>query len=156
MRQSQQCIVRTLHPSSAFISRTLPRMPIKRLASPTEVHAQITATIQQQGSALFVFFGSEDPQTGVSWCKDCVTADPILRSACVSKRPDLTLFECPVGERSEWKQQPKHPYRLHPALRLERIPTLIFIEHGVERGRLVEADCAQIDVVVPFLTSNAR
>jgi Eukaryotic protein of unknown function (DUF953) len=129
-------------------------MPIKRLATPADVNAQITATIAEQGSALFVFFGSIDPQTGESWCKDCVTADPVLRRACVSTRPDLILFECPVGERSDWKQQPQHPYRQHPLLRLERIPTLLFFERGLERGRLVEADCANQDLVVAFLTKH--
>jgi thiol-disulfide isomerase/thioredoxin len=126
-------------------------MPIKRLSTPDAVAAQIANTISAQSSALFVFFGSEDPKSGASWCPDCVTADPILRSACASQRSDLTLYECPVGERSAWKNQPNHPYRVHPQLRLSRIPTLLFIEHGLERGRLVESDCAQPTVVAAFL-----
>jgi thiol-disulfide isomerase/thioredoxin len=104
-----------------------------------------------KGSALFVFFGSEDPATGASWCPDCVTADPVLRRACSELRPDLTLHECPVGERSAWKNQPAHPYRLDPDIRLARIPTLIRFDDGCERGRLVEGDCAQVGLVAAFL-----
>jgi hypothetical protein len=63
------------------------------------------------------------------------------------------LYECPVGERSAWKNQPNHPFRQHPILRLTRIPTLVFIEGGLERGRLVEADCSQPAVVAAFLAS---
>jgi hypothetical protein len=81
-----------------------------------------------------------------------VTADPVLRAACSRIRPDLTLYECPVGERSEWKDQPAHPYRLHPQWHLERIPTLVLIEQGCEQGRLGEADCQDPRVVEAFLT----
>lgn len=130
----------------------LPPMPILRCASPAEASAVADTLVAQQGSALFLFFGAEDPQTGASWCPDCVTADPILRRTIALTRKDLRVYECPVGQRSEWKNQPTHPYRLHPLFRVARIPTLVFVENGVERGRLVEADCAQVAVVEAFLT----
>lgn len=130
---------------------TLSRMPISRLASAPEVDASLASLCAGQGSALYLFFGSEDPTTGTSWCPDCVIADPILRRACTTLRPDLVLYECPVGLRSEWKNQPQHPFRLHPTLRLARIPTLLFLEQGMERGRLVEADCSNATIVEAFL-----
>lgn len=127
-------------------------MPIRRLATPADVAASLTTATASGESALYLFFGSEDPTTGESWCPDCVIADPVLRRACTSLRPDLVLYECPVGARSAWKNQPEHPFRLHPILRLARIPTLVFLERGLERGRLVEADCAKPTVVEAFLT----
>jgi Eukaryotic protein of unknown function (DUF953) len=126
-------------------------MPISRLATPAEVADRLASVSAGRGAALFLFFASEDPVTGASWCPDCVIADPVLRRACTTLRPDLTLYECPVGQRSEWRNQPQHPYRLHPTTRLTRIPTLLFIEQGLERGRLVEGDCAQPAVVEAFL-----
>jgi Eukaryotic protein of unknown function (DUF953) len=126
-------------------------MPIVRLATPAEVQNRLLASTATGETALYVFFGSEDPVTGESWCPDCVTADPILRRACTTLRPDLVLYECPVGARSSWKNQPDHPFRVHPTLRVARIPTLLFIENGLERGRLVEADCAQPAVVEAFI-----
>jgi len=126
-------------------------MPIGRLATIAEFEAHLASVAVGQGSALYLFFGSEDPTTGASWCPDCVIADPILRRVCTTLRPDLVLYECPVGLRSAWKNQPQHPYRLHPTTRLTRIPTLLFLEHGMERGRLVEGDCAQPAVVEAFL-----
>jgi thiol-disulfide isomerase/thioredoxin len=126
-------------------------MPIVRLATPAEVQTRLLASVASGETALFVFFGSEDPMTGESWCPDCVTADPILRRACTTLRPDLVLYECPVGARSSWKNQPDHPFRVHPTLRVARIPTLLFLENGLERGRLVEADCAQPAVVEAFI-----
>ena len=126
-------------------------MPIVRCATPAEASAAVDRVVASQGSALFVFFGSEDPKTGESWCPDCVTADPVLRRTITTLRKDLTLHECPVGERSAWKNQPAHPYRLHPLFRVARIPTLVFIADGIERGRLVEADCAKPELVAAFL-----
>lgn len=130
-------------------------MAIKRCATPEELETVWKTLSAEQGSALFAFFGSEDPGTGESWCKDCVTADPIMRALCTQLRPELTLYECPVGERSEWKDQADHPYRVHPQWHLERIPTLILIEQGCERGRLGEADCQDPDLVKAFLSTAA-
>lgn len=127
-------------------------MPIVRCPTPADARNAAETTRSQRGSALLLFFGSEDPATGASWCPDCVTADPVLRRACTAKRPDLTLYECPVGERSAWKNQPEHPFRKDPLLRVARIPTLIMLEDGVERGRLVEADCARPELVEAFLS----
>jgi hypothetical protein len=129
-------------------------MPIVRCPDPAALTARLAEVKRAQGEALLLFFGSEDPQTGESWCPDCVTADPVLRAAIAAGRPDLTLFESPVGLRSAWKNVPDHPYRLHPDLRVARIPTLIRFERGCEVGRLVEADCARPEAVAAFLRSG--
>ena len=126
-------------------------MPIVRCPAPSDAFSAVADLVTRQGAGLFLFFGAEDPQTGASWCPDCVTADPVLRRTIALTRRDLTLFECPVGQRSEWRNRLEHPYRLHPLFRVARIPTLVFIEAGVERGRLVEADCALPDSVAAFL-----
>jgi hypothetical protein len=129
-------------------------MPIQRCATPEELAPVLDQLARTRGSALLLCFGSEDPATGASWCQDCITADPVLRSACSRLRPELTLYECPVGPRSAWRGQPNHPYRQHALLHLQRIPTLILIEQGCERGRLVEGDCAQPDLVRAFLVAQ--
>ncbi len=126
-------------------------MPFRRAPTPADAIAAFAAAVRGQHTALFLVFGSEDPQTGASWCPDCVTADPVLRAALHRQRPDLVVHECPVGERSAWKNQPEHPLRTHPGFRIARIPTLIFLDRGIERGRLVEGDCAVADRVAAFL-----
>ena len=127
-------------------------MPIARCPTPEDAEREVDRLQRERGSALLLFFGSEDPASGQSWCPDCVTADPVLRRACRELKPGLTLFECPVGMRSDWKNRPEHPYRQHPALRVARIPTLVWLEDGCERGRLVEADCARPELVRAFLS----
>jgi hypothetical protein len=126
-------------------------MTILRCVDVEQAEAAFASVCSSQAEALFLFFGSEDPVSGESWCPDCVVADPVLRAACARLRPELTLFECPVGVRSEWKGQASHPYRRHGAFRLERIPTLLHLRGDCELGRLVEADCAGTGRVAAFL-----
>ena len=129
-------------------------MAIVRCPTPTDLLSVLTRMQRASGEALLLFFGSEDPETGASWCPDCVTADPVLRATIHRERPDLTLYECPVGLRSAWKSVADHPYRVHPDLHVARIPTIIRFAAGCEIGRLVEADCANAEVVSAFLTSG--
>jgi hypothetical protein len=126
-------------------------MPIQRCSTPEETATAVANLRSSRTTGLFLFFGSEDPVSGESWCPDCVTADPVLRAAVTRLRPELTLYECPVGVRSQWKNRPEHPYRQDPTARLARIPTLLMVVDGCERGRLVEADCAKPELVAAFL-----
>ena len=127
-------------------------MPIRRCSTSADAAAALAAlTTLGRDEAVFLFFGSAEPTTGESWCPDCVTADPILRAAISRLRPELTIFECPVGERSAWKGVADHPYRIHPLFRVARIPTLVYVRSGCEIGRLVEADCSNAEAVAAFL-----
>jgi len=129
-------------------------MAVTRVPTPLDLPPILERLAGTRSAALLLFFGSEEQGTGVSWCPDCVTADPVLRRACRTLQPGLELIECPVGQRSAWKNQPEHPYRLHPLIRLARIPTLIWVDSACERGRLVEADCAVPAIVEAFLRGS--
>jgi hypothetical protein len=67
--------------------------------------------------------GENVPETGKSWCPDCVKADPLIQKA-LSNDPEVTLLECPVP-RSTYKGNPNHPYRTHKQIQLQGVPTLI-------------------------------
>ena len=42
--------------------------------------AQVEEWSKEKKGNLFVYFsGSKDPDTGVSWCPDCVTGEPIVQ-----------------------------------------------------------------------------
>lgn len=126
-------------------------MPFVRCPTPADAQAAFDRTVVAAGDALFLFFGSEDPGTGASWCPDCVTADPVLRAAIAATAPGLPTYECPVGARSAWKGVADHPYRVHPGFRVQRIPTLIRLRGGIEIGRLVEGPCSDRAAVAAFL-----
>lgn len=126
-------------------------MPFVRCQTTIDTQAALDRVVKAQGDALFLFFGSEDPGSGESWCKDCVMADPVLRATIATAAPGLTVYECPVGARVDWKGQPDHPYRVHPTFHLQRIPTLIRLRGGIDIGRLVEASCADAAAVTAFV-----
>lgn len=130
-------------------------MPFVRAPAPSDLLTDLDALLAEPGDRLLLFFGSEAEDTGASWCPDCVTADPVLRLAIHTQAPGVTCHECPVGERAAWKGVADHPYRIHPRLRVARIPTLIRFRDGCEIGRLVEADCADPATVAAFLGSGA-
>ncbi|HAT11024.1 MAG TPA: hypothetical protein DCS97_10620, partial [Planctomycetes bacterium] len=89
-------------------------MPFVRCPTIADADAAHQRVVATQADALFLFFGSEDPVSGASWCPDCVTADPVLRATIAAQAPGLTVYECPVGARSAWKGVMDHPYRVHP------------------------------------------
>ncbi|CAG8480328.1 4362_t:CDS:2 [Acaulospora colombiana] len=90
--------------------------------------------------------GTKDPSTGVSWCPDCVRADPLIHRCA---RPDSVLVEVPVGTRSEYKGRPDNPYKTHPRIQLKAIPTLIkwSVTGSDDDKRLVEYECANEDAL---------
>jgi hypothetical protein len=126
-------------------------MPFVRCQTTIDTQAALDRVVKAQGDALFLFFGSEDPGTGESWCKDCVMADPVLRATIATAAPGLTVYECPVGARVDWKGQLEHPYRVHPIFHVQRIPTLIRLRGGIDIGRLVEGPCADAAAVTAFV-----
>jgi len=94
--------------------------------------------------ALFLLFsGSKDAQTGVSWCPDCVTAEPVIYK-CFNETPDdAILLYVGVGQRDYWKKQ-DNEFRTHEKLRLKGVPTLM--KWGGPQ-KLTEAECANEDLV---------
>lgn len=115
-------------------------MKITRLPDPAAFEAFRPAA--DDALCFYLFFGSEAPETGESWCPDCVMADPVIRATLsrITARP-VHLVECPVGDRAGYKGNAEHPYRQHPRVRLQRIPTIIRLEGPREVGRLVEGEC---------------
>jgi thiol-disulfide isomerase/thioredoxin len=67
--------------------------------------AQLRATVQQthaESKRPFCYiFASEDPQTGKSWCPDCVKAQPFVYEF-VQGLSDAVLIEVPTGQRPEY------------------------------------------------------
>ena len=75
-------------------------MKVTRVATAAEFDDAVGAAVQGAAGPVFVvLFGSEQPDTGESWCEDCVIADPLIRQA-IRGVPHATLIECPVGDRA--------------------------------------------------------
>jgi len=66
---------------------------------------------------MFVLFsGSRNPSTNMSWCPDCVHAEPIISQALAGLGQPYVLLSCDVDR--EPYRKPDYPYRVDPAIAL--------------------------------------
>lgn len=78
-----------------------------------ELDAAIAAAAAAGAATTFVLFcGAVDAATGVSWCGDCVEADPVIAAALAKKAAEdgpgkVALVEVPLV-RAEYKGVPTH------------------------------------------------
>ncbi len=92
---------------------------------------------ENSNDLLCVYFsGTANPVTGKSWCPDCVEAGPIVASSIQKARAKLqerhagatvALLQCTVN-RSSYRGNPNYPYRVHPFIMLQSIPTVLVLK----------------------------
>ena len=82
-----------------------------------------------------MFSGDKDESTGISWCPDCVTYEPVVRKAMEELKDDTAVYiYCLVGGRSYWKDR-QNEFRTDAKLMLTGVPT--FMKYGTKK-KLVE------------------
>jgi len=105
--------------------------------------------IVEENDVVFVlFFGNENPETGKSWCPDCSHTQPLIHAAFAGT--NAVVVKAPVGEKSDWKEQPKHPYRSPPAS-VTMIPTLVRWTKDGPQERLVEGEMVDLGDLTAFV-----
>ena len=93
---------------------------------------------ERHESALCLFFGTEDENTGESWCPDCVVACPVVRRLCRELRPELPLYEFPVGTLMIWKYARFiHPYKGIRSINVQFVPTLLRESRQLMRAQTI-------------------
>lgn len=131
---------------------------IVRIEDFKSFHTELNAVFSQQTAlkVYVLFFGSEDPQTGESWCPDCVIADPLIRKTlnrlATTINGDVVLIEAPCGPRSVYKNNPEHPYRVDPLIKLKFVPTLVeWAQNGPIKQLFEDDDCANASKLNSFV-----
>lgn len=84
---------------------------------------------------LILFLADKDPVTSLSWCPDCVTAEPVIYKKLEASPDDIALLRAYVGDRPTWRN-PQHPWRVDQRFKLTGVPTLIRWENDAVKGRL--------------------
>ncbi|XP_047482430.1 thioredoxin domain-containing protein 17-like [Penaeus chinensis] len=96
------------------------------------------------GKPVFVLFSGSKTAGGVSWCPDCVTAEPVVKGAVDKAAPEDSVFiYVGVGGRDFWKD-PNCVFRTDARTKLKSVPTLM--KYGTPQ-RLEEEQCAKVDMV---------
>ena len=100
------------------------------------------------------FYGGYD-ENGNSWCSDCVTSKPIIEEASkvLEGQSKVQFYKFPVDEVREWKR-PDFIFRVHPKIKLSKVPTLIYYNNGVEFGRLTEGELFDKANVLEFIKQS--
>ncbi|XP_069471133.1 thioredoxin domain-containing protein 17 [Ambystoma mexicanum] len=91
--------------------------------------------------SVFVLFCGSKNEEGVSWCPDCVTAEPVIRGELCHLPEGSIFIYCQVGERAYWKD-PNNDFKKN--LKLTGVPTLL--KYG-SHEKLVEDECLKSDLV---------
>ncbi|CAK9154913.1 unnamed protein product [Ilex paraguariensis] len=84
---------------------------------------------------LILFLADKDPSTSLSWCPDCVRAEPVIYKKLEASSDNVTLLRAYVGDRPTWRK-PVHPWRVDSRFKLIGVPTLIRWENEATKGRL--------------------
>ncbi|XP_022896549.1 thioredoxin-like protein Clot [Olea europaea var. sylvestris] len=114
-------------------------MPMKTLEATIstfdEVIQKFTSESPNYKANFIAFLADKDPSTNLSWCPDCVRAEPIIYKKLESSPDDVALLKAYVGDKLTWRN-PQHPWRIDSRFKLKGVPTLILWEDGVIKGRL--------------------
>ncbi|XP_007052588.2 PREDICTED: thioredoxin-like protein Clot isoform X1 [Theobroma cacao] len=75
-------------------------------------------------ASLILFLADKDPSTSLSWCPDCVRAEPAIYKKLEASADDVAVLRAYVGDRPTWRN-PQHPWRLDSRFKLTGVPTLV-------------------------------
>lgn len=99
------------------------------------------AAEQHKGKPVYALFCGDKDERGVSWCPDCVTAEPVVRKE-LTHLPEGSIFiYCQVGERSYWKDPNNEFKRI---LKLTGVPSLLKVGSP---QKLTEDECLKPDLI---------
>ena len=116
-----------------------------------EFESQFGELIANRAIFFAYFHGGYNDQ-GVSWCSDCDVARPIVEeSVKILENQNKVLFvKFAIENKLDWANK-EFVYRVHPKVRLQRVPTLIYYQDGVEFGRLTEGELFDKENVQEFV-----
>ena len=127
--------------------------PVVELTDEKQFDSVLAAVEASKPPAARVYVlveGARDAATGLSWCGDCATAEPVIERVLAEAKDKVSLLRAEVS-RAAYKGNSGHPYRVHPQLQLQRIPTLYRIKGGQVEDQLIETELHDVDKVRKFV-----
>ena len=111
--------------------------------------SKLVQLIDERKTFFLFIFGSQD-YTGKSWCSDCTIAKPLVEQGkrlIENKKYEKEIYFLSIPIDKIYKED----FRDDPFIQLERVPTLILFENGVEKGRLIENDLFSYSTIREFI-----
>ncbi|PIN02227.1 hypothetical protein CDL12_25255 [Handroanthus impetiginosus] len=132
-------------------------MPMKVLDATVStferVFQKFTNEAANNKANLILFLADKDPSTNLSWCPDCVRAEPVIYKKLEASADDVALLRAYVGDRPTWRN-PQHPWRSDSRFKLKGVPTLIRWEDGAMKARLEDHE-AHLEHKIDALLSGS-
>ncbi|XP_035436079.1 thioredoxin domain-containing protein 17 isoform X2 [Spodoptera frugiperda] len=101
------------------------------------------ANIDPNSRSVVVYFTGEKLPSGLSWCIDCVEAEPVVKAYLNELKKEITFVFVDVGNPETWRNK-ACPFRTDSRTRLMVIPTII-VWNGVQR--LEGSQCAKRELL---------
>ena len=109
---------------------------------------KIREMIQERKTFFIFIYGSHD-YTGQSWCSDCNIAMPNVEDAKNkiknNNNKEIYFIDIPIDKIN------MQDLANDTIIQLERVPTLIYFQNGMERDRLIENDLFSYQTVNNFV-----
>ncbi|KAI3448929.1 hypothetical protein Pfo_005594 [Paulownia fortunei] len=132
-------------------------MPMKVLDATVStfqgVFEKFTSEAANNKANLILFLADKDPSTNLSWCPDCVRAEPVIYKKLEASSDDVALLRAYVGDRPTWRN-PQHPWRADSRFKLRGVPTLIRWEDGAIKARLEDHEAHLERKIDTLLSGN--
>ncbi|KAK8683052.1 hypothetical protein V6N13_039122 [Hibiscus sabdariffa] len=104
------------------------RMPMKVVDATVSTFGSIFEKFKSDApnnkANFILFLADKDPSTSLSWCPDCVRAEPVIYKKLEATAWDVVLLRAYVGDRPTWRN-PQHPWRVDSTFKLTGVPTLV-------------------------------
>ncbi|XP_072744380.1 thioredoxin domain-containing protein 17 [Anoplolepis gracilipes] len=117
------------HLSSIFLASSISERDLSKMVR--RLHLQgyenflkYVEDLETAESVYILYTGTKLPNTGKSWCPDCVEADPFIEQGFEVAPEETQLVIVEVGDRGFWKDR-DCPFRTNPITRLKVLPTLV-------------------------------
>ncbi|KAF5196912.1 Thioredoxin-like protein clot [Thalictrum thalictroides] len=114
-------------------------MPVKivdaTISSFDEVFEKFRSEAAKNKVNLILFLADNDPSTSLSWCPDCVRAEPVIYKKLEASTDEVALLRAYVGDRPTWRNA-QNPLRTDSRFKLKGVPTLVRWENDAISGRL--------------------
>ena len=111
--------------------------------------SKLLELVEDKKTFFVCIFGSRD-YTGQSWCSDCNLAKPNIeqgKNIIRNKKLDKEVYFLSIPIDKIYMED----FRDDPYINLERVPSLILFEKGIERGRLIENDLFSYQRIRDFI-----
>ncbi|KAL9142338.1 hypothetical protein ABFS82_14G163200 [Erythranthe guttata] len=118
-----------------------------------EVFEKFKSETANHKANLILFLADKEPSTNLSWCPDCVRAEPVIYKKLDSSPDDVALLRAYVGDRPTWRN-PVHPWRTDSSFKLRGVPTLIRWEDGAVKARLEDHEAHVEPKIEALLSGN--